>query len=286
MFGVSPKSTPKFVVYIDEAGDPGLHKVKPADPDGASEWMTLGAVVTLAQHEQNLPQLVRDMRKAINANQSPQLHFRNLSDARKLKVCELIAERNIFGFAVCSHKPNMKGHRNLAAETMGTRGWFYNWCIRLLLERVTDFVLAQSLEIYGKPETVRLVFSERGGVKYYWLHDYLDRLVRQSKQEKLVLPKRDIKHEVIDLGLLEIAASAGSAGCQIADVFASSFYSAADALGSRWNTEPAKLLKPRMPKEHGFYHDYSVALQPSFFTTTKLSSDQKQIFEFYGYDFR
>ncbi len=286
MFGVSAKSTPKFVAYIDEAGDPGLHRVKPIDADGASEWMTLGAIVILAQHEPRLPQLVRDVRRAISATQSPQLHFRNLSDARKVKACEVIAERNLFGFTVCSHKPNMKGHRNGAAEIVGPRGWFYNWCIRLLLERVTDFVLAQSMELYGEPQTVRLVFSERGGVKYYWLHDYLDRLMRQSREDKLYLPKRDIKHQVIDLGLLSIEPSAASAGCQLADAFASSFYSAADALGPRWNTEPAKILKPRMAKEGGYQHDYSVTLQPSFFTSTSLTSEQKQIFEFYGYDFR
>lgn len=286
MFGVSAKSTPQFVAYFDEAGDPGLDSVRPIDPNGASEWMTLGATVILARHEHLLPKLVRDVRTAIHATQSPQLHFRNLSDSRKIAACDVIAPRNLFGFALCSHKPNMRGHQNTSAEIVGPRGWFYNWCIRLILERVTQFVLEQSLVIYGEPQTVKLVFSERGGVRYYWLHDYLDRLIRQSREEKLYLPKRDIKHSVMDLGLLEVVPSVSSAGCQIADVFASSFHCAADANGNRWNVEPAKRLKPRMATEKGRYRDYSVALQPSLFTTSYLTLEQSQIFEFYGYNAR
>ena len=42
---------PYYIVYIDEAGDPGLAKVRPLDPNGASEWLTLGAVVIRARVE-------------------------------------------------------------------------------------------------------------------------------------------------------------------------------------------------------------------------------------------
>ena len=47
----SPDDAPEpyYIAYIDEAGDPGLDKVRPLDPGGASEWMTLGAVVVCAE---------------------------------------------------------------------------------------------------------------------------------------------------------------------------------------------------------------------------------------------
>lgn len=74
-----------------------------------------------------------------------------------------------------------------------------------------------------------------------------------------------------------------SAGCQVADIVTSAMHCAADARGPRWYLEPAKALRPIMATENGFWHDYSVALQPSFFTTTRLTEDQKQIFKFYRY---
>jgi hypothetical protein len=277
---------PTYIAYIDEGGDPGLNKVAPGDAAGASEWMSLGAAVFLSQHDRHIPDLVRGIKAAIRSTQPVELHFRNLSDDRKMVVCSVLAERNLRGFVVCSHKPNMKGHQNEAAAMVGPRGWFYNWCIRLLLERITDFVERESIATFGSPKYVKLVFAERGRTQYFWLHDYIDRLKRQSKASNLYLTKRDIKHSVLHPSLIEVVPSIGSAGCQIADSITSAFHCAADADGNRWNINPAIALKPIMPTEGGFCFDYSVALQPSFFKTTRLSDDQKLIFEHYGYDFR
>jgi len=35
-----------YVVYIDEAGDPGLTRVRPIDENGASDWIVLRAVLS------------------------------------------------------------------------------------------------------------------------------------------------------------------------------------------------------------------------------------------------
>jgi hypothetical protein len=276
----------EYVAYIDEGGDPGLDRVAPKEEGGASEWMTLGALLVLAQHDRHLPDLVRSIKTDIGSTQSKQLHFRTLSDPKKVRVCNLLAERNVQAFALCSHKPNMQGHWNEAAAFVGPRGWFYNWCIRLLLERITDFVERDSIARFGEPRVVKLVFAERGGIRYFWLDEYIQRLMRQSASKTLYLDKRDVKHTVLDPKIMEVLPAYSSAGCQIADAVASSFHCAADAAGPRWNIAPAAALEPIMPKEGGFYHDYSVALQPSFFRTTSLTTQQKMIFEHYGYDFR
>jgi hypothetical protein len=34
-----------YVAYIDESGDDGLTRVRPIDPDGATEWFVISAVV-------------------------------------------------------------------------------------------------------------------------------------------------------------------------------------------------------------------------------------------------
>jgi hypothetical protein len=281
--------TYEYIAYIDEAGDPGLSKIRPLDPFGASEWLTLGAVVIRSEYETEIVTWVRGLRESIRDTQGAALHFRTLSDARKRIVASCMAARSVGGFAVLSHKPNMKKHRNPNAEaSLAPRGYFYNWCVRLLLERVTDAVDRDSRAKFGEPKFVKLIFSQRGGVKYNWLRVYLQVLKKQAETNTTFLTKRLVKPAVIHPTLFEALPSAQSAGCQLADVVTSAFHCAADARGSRWNVVPAQCLKPIMVKEGGRYADYSVALQPypAWRAGKGLTSEQREIFSFYGYDFQ
>ncbi|MGD0565271.1 MAG: DUF3800 domain-containing protein [Roseiarcus sp.] len=281
---VSP--TYEYIAYIDESGDPGLTKVRPIDPGGASEWLTLGAVVIQAEFELKIVGWVRSLRDTIRDNQGPALHFRTLSDERKRLVATGLATYRLGGFAVLSHKPNMRQWRNPAAEAaLGPRGWFYNWCVRLLLERVTDAVERHSLNRYGEPRWVKLVFSQRGGVKYNWLRVYIEVLKRQAEKQTTILTKRQIKPAVIHPNLFESIPSIQSAGCQLADVVTSAFHCAADARGPRWNIAAAEALRPIMVKENGHFVDYSVALQPTpiWRAARGLTREQKMIFRSYHY---
>jgi Protein of unknown function (DUF3800) len=281
---------PYYIAYIDEAGDPGLTKVRPFDLDGASEWLTLGAVVIRSRVEPQVVEWVRSIRSNIKDTQGPDLHFRTLSDHRKQRVCEMVSEMALRGFVVVSHKPNMKGWKNAAAEavSIGSRGWFYNWCIRLLLERVTDACATASIREYGEAKPIKVVFSQRGGVKYNWLRVYIELLIIQAKNGTTVLQKRTIRHETLHPKLVEVVPSKNSAGCQLADVITSAFHSAADARGRRWNTIPAEKLASCMAQAAGIRANYSVALQPTpaWRAGRVLTADQKKIFECYGYDFR
>jgi hypothetical protein len=283
-----PSDSPFFIVYIDESGDPGLNKVKPLDPNGASEWLTLGASLYHYEDEPTTVTFIREVRGLIKETQGPDLHFRRLSDRKKLIVCQQLSAQPTRGFAVLSHKPNMKGYRNQAAERLFTspRGWFYNWCVRLLLERVTDYAERYMLRHYNETRPIKLVFSERGGIAYDWLKDYIEVLMIQSRSQTLYLPKRDVKHNVLSLDHIETIPHVKSAGCQIADIVTSAMHVAADARGSRWNVDPARALRPILPTEGGWHQDYSVTLQPSYFKTTRLTSHQRILFEEYGYCIR
>ena len=93
---------PYYIAYIDEAGDSGLRKVRPIDPNGSSEWLVLGAVVVRAETEPQTVEWVRTIRHNIRSKQGPDMHFRTLSDDRKLEVCEQIAKLKLKSFAVLS----------------------------------------------------------------------------------------------------------------------------------------------------------------------------------------
>ena len=91
---------------------------------------------------------------------------------------------------------------------------------------------------------------------------------------------------MLDWDLMEAFPHRERVGLQLADYVASSFYQAIDCGGpGTWDTEPAKTLAPILPKEGGLHRDFGVALFPTPPWRAKLTPDQKQIFEFYGYDF-
>jgi hypothetical protein len=76
-----------------------------------------------------------------------------------------------------------------------------------------------------------IIYSERGGHSYGQTIAYQELLKKnQAKGGTLVLTKRRIMWEVLDWRLAEPAAHKSSAGAQLADVVASSFYQAMDTL--------------------------------------------------------
>jgi hypothetical protein len=78
------------------------------------------------------------------------------------------------------------------------------------------------------------------------------------------------------------------AGLQLSDVVASSFYAAVDHLDTGpCNARFAKALKPRMAFHRSFgYADYGVVLQPTPDWRVDITEDQREIFRYYGYQFK
>ena len=57
----------------------------------------------------------------------------------------------------------MRGYNNARAAKRGGKQWYYNYCVRLLMERVTDYCLRDSLELFFSRVSLRL-FSVRAVV--------------------------------------------------------------------------------------------------------------------------
>jgi len=55
----------KYVAYIDEAGDPGVKRVKPVDKPGSSEWLMVSAVVMAASRELEVDKWGSDLLSAM-----------------------------------------------------------------------------------------------------------------------------------------------------------------------------------------------------------------------------
>lgn len=275
-----------YVAYIDEAGDPGLKRVRPIDANGASEWLVLSAVVIKVSREPQVLDWVGHIVENLGINQRNDLHYRTLSPTRKVSAANQIAQLPLRGFAICSNKKNMRGYRNRRAEKISSQQWFYNWCIRLLLERVTAFCAGRTMKDHGADKPIKLEFSERGGIRYSQTSAYQYYLRHQQEGDKIYLKKREPVTKMLHWDLMEAHAHADRAGLQLADFVASAFYQGIDCLGpGQWNIEPAQALKQIMAKEAGQWRDFGVALFPTPAWQGKLTTDQQVLFESYGYDF-
>ena len=106
----------EYVAYIDEAGDPGIERVRPIDPAGSTEWFVLAAVVIRKSREAEVVGFIRDLLQELKIRGRTNLHFRSMSESKKLRACERLAKFNARLFVVASNKKNMRKHRNKNAE--------------------------------------------------------------------------------------------------------------------------------------------------------------------------
>ena len=283
-----PNAAPSYdyVAYIDEAGDPGLKKVKPLDENGSSEWLVVSAVVVAASREGELSAWSDELLATMGSHQMRQLHFAKLNTLRRLQACQHVASKPVRCFTVVSNKQNMKGWRNPIAEQIRSDNWFYCWMTRLLLERVTHWVAHRSEAEYGGTRKVKLIFSERGGLSYSQMNAYYEWL--KSKAGHQVLPLGELVYDTLNMRLLEVWNHAGHSGLILPDIVASAFFKASDV----WDTgacDPqfALALRPRMarwPESEGLIAGYGVKLMPGI---SKLASVTKPaqvaVFRSYGY---
>lgn len=269
----------KYIAYIDESGDEGLNRVRPLDPQGASEWLILSAVVISAHREREPLELVKRMKAAFRNHQKPDIHFTDLNAAKKRVACSMIAAQPLRCFVVASNKKNMRRHRNLRAEKVPSRNWFYCWMLRLLLERVTHFVTSDSIKRHKQIEKVKFEYSEKGGQSYPQMKAYYEWL----KSKPLFLPQGPLYWETMHQDLQEVHNHRERAGLQLADIVAGAFYKACDIYNTGGcDPQFAKLLEPRMARADKKISGYGLKLMPSL-KGAKLLPEQEAIFKFYGY---
>jgi Protein of unknown function (DUF3800) len=277
-----------YIAHIDEAGDPGIRRVRPIDPRGGTEWLVLGCSLIEIENQKEQISWVRRILDDVRMKQQAVLHFRELKEWRKPLVCQHLAELPLNLFAMLSNKKNMKGYQNLRAgsrsEGMPLDQIFYNWCIRVILERVTDCCYRHSMSKYGEPRYVKVILAERGTHGYARAIWYNQVLKDQSKAGTTFIDKRTINWRVFDTRLIEVLPANLNPGLQLADVVASSFYQAVDVLPPTvFNPHNARLLRPRVARHQRAFENCGVTFLPFKYHEAKLRPEQIDIFESYGF---
>jgi hypothetical protein len=278
MSGVPPEYD--YVAYIDESGDPGLSRVKPRTPNGASEWFVLSGVLVPAELEHEVEGWVGDMMSAMNSHQLTDIHFSKLTDNRKALLC--------------ANKQNMQGYKNPLPEKMTALlpqdNWFYCWMTRVLLERITDYVAVNSLKKRGEVGRVKLEFSERGGLRYSQMKAYYEFINIKSAGGRvpLFLPWGFVDFRTLHPDIMHVYSHRTRPGLKLPDITASAFFRAVDIHDTRdLNPSFAKLLKPRVAADpvNKMLAGYGVKLMPNMraLDRFRVPESQREILKFYGY---
>jgi Protein of unknown function (DUF3800) len=282
-----------YVLYVDEAGDDGLRAFRPEDENGCSEWLCIGGYLVRAEVDVTLSSFLQSIRKHIGATQSRTLHYKDLSFSKRMAVCSALPDGKARAFSVCSYKRTLSGHSNsrAAAAHGGNSQWLYNFLIRLLLERVTDFCWRDSLSKGAeRPQPIKIVFSHRGGHRYGQMKAYFELLKLQAVANTTFLDRRVIRPEMLRFSLVDYLPHYQMAGLQLADIVSSAFYQGLNTHSKNWSCEPAQALARIVAKEElggtmgKTFADYGVTLVPKPYRVN-LDERQRRLFTAFGYRF-
>lgn len=123
----------------------------------SSEWFILSVLLVPKSEEPNIGTWIAEMLQRTGSGQLRDPHFVKLPFTYKGAVTEVLAQRPVKGFVICSNKKNMRRYRNVCAGRMGVKDWFHCWITRVALERASHFVLHRSVQKCGAPKRMRLI---------------------------------------------------------------------------------------------------------------------------------
>lgn len=249
---------------------------------GATEWLVLSCTVVRIENDIAQIQWIRDIQARFRTVQRPQIHFKDLTPAKREIATEVLSEKPFCGFVVMSNKKNIVQYNNKNIKD-GNRNWLYWFLCRILLERVTG-LCGRIADREGLQDAkLRIVFSKRGRMPYDEFVEYLRKLKEQSISESLYLNSGDLDWRLVDFEEIVVRRHEEMAGLQISDIVASSFFHAVERdRPDECNPLYAKKLKPIMAKSRGLHLEFGVKTMPELWRMD-LKPTQREIFVEYGF---
>ncbi|GBE30887.1 MAG TPA: DUF3800 domain-containing protein [Bacteroidetes bacterium] len=242
-------------VYIDESGDEGFSFRDGAADNGSSDWFVLTAFVTRTANDLQTVKIIDTVRDEFGLHPKKHVHWKKLKHPLKVRYAQMIAGLPARAISICVHKPSL-----LEPEKFRLRYGLYLYCVRYMLERVSWLVRdTHNPDKYGGDGTADILFSNRSGMSYEEMKDYLRRLELMKEHGQDI--RIDFDHVKID----QISAlSPGRAmGLQLADAVAGATFNALER-DPYENTEPRYIqtLDPIMYKNRGMLWGYGLKVVP------------------------
>jgi Protein of unknown function (DUF3800) len=238
-----------FVAYIDESGDEGFKFAQ-----GSSEWFVLSAAIIRKRSDVSTSKLIEEVRSVLKCSPTKVLHFRDLKHEQRIPYVERISTAQLRTVSICVHKPSILEPETFQEE----RHRLYRYIVRYLLERVSWFCRDNHDTRFGGDGCVEIVFSNRAGMSYDEIRQYLRWLKVNSERLEC-----RIHWPSIDITKIETHTPSKRLGLQIADAVATSTYYGVNP--SRFgHTEPRYIiaLKPATYRRSGKYVGYGIKFWP------------------------
>lgn len=292
---------PEFILYCDEAGDPGRKRTT------ASDWFIVSGLLVRSCHKSDLTEWVKEIREPLpKQSGSTDLHFNKLKPHMRARASGYLGTKPVRCFTILSHKANMQGYRNKRVEeryewkdyqsdgshTINPRNqWFHNWLLKVLLERVTAFCAHISIREHGAPRTVEIHIANKGGFSLPSFKAYLDIDHLQRNAQSGILG-RYVDPRVLSPSQIFIEPARQVPGLQLADTVCGSFLRAVDLrrFGDCDTTYAENLARVMAahPEREGMREnrvcDFGVMAWPRPLWKAKLATEQTKIFRQFGYD--
>ena len=289
---------PGFYLFIDEAGDEGTERVRPAHPDGASEYFVLAGFLISAGRLFELHEAVRRTKAALGLRPFQEIHFRDLDGEQQLTAIQSIAKFRMGVVCVASNKSNLMGYRNPRVEATileqvksgrikpKKRNWLYNQSIRYLLESASAECARYVSTNSGKPRKIEVIFSHRKEFDYAQTSAYLELLRVRGGNNGRFNNLHSINWTTVSPYRLRSAKAKEESGLEFADCIASAIYRSLDeswfgtASPQFLQTLSPTFLRPvgaNIPRGYGFK-----LLQLKF--RAPVSATQIEALQAVGYD--
>ncbi|MGA2092916.1 MAG: DUF3800 domain-containing protein [Sedimentisphaerales bacterium] len=244
-----------FCAYIDESGDEGF-KFRTAPDEGASsDWFILSAFVTRKKADLQTVRIIDKIRSELKYHPRKHIHWKKLKHPQKVRYAQFIASTQSRVMAVCVHKPSL-----MEPEKFSERYRLYFYAVRYLIERISWLVRDKhNPGKWGGDGTAELLFSNRQGMSYDEMRDYLRLLNKQQQAGQDIR----IDFEKVPIENLKTQTPGKSMGLQLADAVAGAFFNALerDKFG---NTEPRYIqtMAPVLYRENKNLQGYGFKIAP------------------------
>lgn len=244
-----------FRAYIDESGDEGFKFRKTFDEEASSDWFVLAAFVTRNKTDLETVKIIDQVRQEFKLHPRKHIHWKKLKHSKKVKYAQIIAGLQARLIAVCVHKPSL-----LEPEKFQDRYRLYFYAVRYLIERISWLARDRHNPAkWGGDGIVELFFSNRQGMSYDEMRNYLRLLEKQKQMGKDIR----IEFDQIPIDMLKTRTPGRSMGLQLADATAGAFFNAIerDKFG---NTEPRyfKTMLPILYRRENICRGYGFKIVP------------------------
>ena len=248
-------TSPSFRAYIDESGDEGFKFRKADDEQASSDWFVLAAFITRKRTDLETVKIIDKVRQEFKLHPRKHIHWKRLKHPQKVRYAQIIAPLQARVVGVCVHKPSL-----LEPEKFRERYRLYFYAVRYLVERISWLARDRhNPSKWGGDGTTELLFSNRQGMSYEEMREYL----RLLEKQKYAGQDIRIEFDRIPIDKLKTQTPGRSMGLQLADAAAGAFFNAIER-DNFGNTEPRyiNMLSPVLYRHQRNTQGYGLKIVP------------------------